>query len=85
MTLWELNDLMVYWKDYPPTHVLVGAYLMGGNKTHPSKRRQERNHSGARGDVKTEFSDLVREVALAGGATHQKLPEIYRQCQTSVG
>lgn len=81
MTLWELNDLMIYWKDHPPTHVLVAAYLMGGNKAHPIKRRHGGNHGGARREAKTELSDLVHTVALAGGAMHQKLPEVYRQCR----
>lgn len=79
LTLWELNDLMAYWKDYPPTHVLVAAYLMGGDKSRSSKRRHDVNHGDARGDVKTEFHDLAHQVALAGGTANRQLPDIYRQ------
>jgi hypothetical protein len=69
---------MVYWKDHPPTHVLVGAYLMGGNKSPSSKRRHDMNHGDTTGDVKTEFHELARQVALAGGTAHRQLPDIYR-------
>jgi len=74
LTLWELNDLMTYWNDYPPTHVLVAAYLMGGNKA-----RSSRLHTGATSNSK--FDDLARDIAFAGGTVNKKLPEIYTQNQ----
>jgi hypothetical protein len=78
LTLWDLNDLMAYWRDNPPTHILVAAYLTGGNKK--ASRNHRQNSSGS--DVKTgtsfNFDDLAREVAFAGGAVTNKLPEIYR-------
>jgi hypothetical protein len=70
---------MGYWKEHPPTHVLVAAYLMGGKKGRSSKRRHDLNHGDAKGDVETEFHDLVHQVALAGGATNRQLPDIYRK------
>ena len=66
---------MAYWKDYPPTHVLVGAYLMGGNKARSSGLPA----GGTSGNSK--FSDLARAVAFAGGTVNKKLPEIYAQNQ----
>ena len=65
LTLWEVNDLMSYWADYPPTHVLVGAYLMKGPKR---SRRSER----------TDFDELSQAIGSVGGSSKGKLPEIYR-------
>jgi hypothetical protein len=67
--LWELNDLMAYWKDYPPTHVLVGAYLMGGKKSSAGKTRQQ-----SRGN----FGELTQAVFFAGGSVTKKLPQFYK-------
>jgi hypothetical protein len=67
--LWELNELMAYWKDYPPTHVLVGAYLMGGKRSSVGKVRKTRD-----GD----FGELSQAVASAGGSISKKLPPIYK-------
>lgn len=75
LTLWELNELMAYWQDYPPTHVLVAAYLMGGNKARPGKRRP----GDTRGNPSSNFDELARGIAFAGGMINKKLPEIYRQ------
>jgi len=67
--LWELNELMAYWKDYPPTHVLVGAYLMGGKGKGVGKnRRQPAGH----------FDELTQAVSFAGGSVSKKLPLIYK-------
>jgi hypothetical protein len=67
MTLWELNDLMAYWKENPPTHVLVAAYLIGGGKKGPRKNLSPR-----------QLSDLSQAVASAGGMSLGKLPSVYR-------
>jgi hypothetical protein len=67
LTLWELNDLMAYWKDYPPTHVLVAAYLMGGGKkAHTSSRKGQK------------FEELSHAVSAAGGTLINKLPAFYK-------
>jgi hypothetical protein len=69
LTLWELNDLMAYWKDCPPTHVLVAAYLMGGKKSSIGKaRRQGQNN----------FDELTQAVSFAGGSVTKKLPQFYK-------
>jgi hypothetical protein len=57
---------MAYWKDYPPTHVLVAAYLMGG---------RQRKTSGRKG---REFEELSHAVMTAGGMSKDKLPDMYR-------
>jgi len=69
LTLWELNDLMAYWKDYPPTHVLVAAYLMGGKRRSTGKTRRQTESS---------FDELAQAVSLAGGSSTKKLPQIYK-------
>jgi hypothetical protein len=56
---------MSYWADYPPTHVLVGAYLMRGSRR---SRRSEGN----------KFDELSQAIRSVGGNSKGKLPEIYR-------
>ena len=63
-----------YWQDYPPTHVLVAAYLMGGNKRPSNKRRGQ--ISG--GNSESKFDELARAVSSAGGSINKKLPAIYK-------
>jgi hypothetical protein len=67
--LWDLNDLMAYWKDYPPTHVLVAAYLMGGKRKTTGKTRNFTDGS---------FNELTQAVSFAGGSVIQKLPQLYK-------
>jgi hypothetical protein len=69
LTLWELNDLMAYWKDYPPTHVLVAAHLIGGKKSSVSKTRRQ---------GQSNFDELTQAVSLAGGNVTKKLPHFYK-------
>jgi hypothetical protein len=69
---------MTYWKDHPPTHVLVAAYLLGGSKPGPGKHRQNYPKRSKGKPDGHNFHDLTREVALAGGSLSNKLPEIYR-------
>jgi hypothetical protein len=68
--LWEANELFDYWQDYPPTHVLVGAYLRGGKKEQGKVAIRNRN--------KTSLDELAHAVVLAGGGTDQKLPRNYK-------
>jgi hypothetical protein len=68
LTLWELNDLMKYWKDYPPTHVLVAAYLMGGKR---KTADQTRNFTDGH------FNELTQAISFAGGSVAKKLPQYY--------
>ena len=69
LTLWELNDLMAYWKDYPPTHVLVAAYLMGGKRKTTGKTRNLTDGH---------FNELTQAVSFAGGTSTKKLPQFYK-------
>ena len=69
LTLWELNDLMEYWMDYQPTHVLVGAYLMNGKKSSAGKARRQGQSS---------FGELAQAISFAGGSVTQKLPQLYK-------
>jgi hypothetical protein len=65
-----VSDLFGYWRDYPPTHILAGAYLFGGKKTSSFKSRKV---SG-----RTSFDELTQAVASAGGAVNNVLPAIYK-------
>jgi hypothetical protein len=67
LTLWEVNDLMAYWQDYPPTHVLVSAYLMG--------RGKHTRHIANKGSSLDELSHAINTV---GGSSKGRLPEVYR-------
>lgn len=58
---------MLYWKDYPPTHVLVSAYLTGGRQ----KGVRKNSPSG-------QLTELSHAVASAGGMSLGKLPSVYR-------
>jgi hypothetical protein len=60
---------MAYWKDYPPTHVLVGAYLMGGKKSSAGKTRRQ---------GQSNFGELTQAVSIAGGTSTKKLPQFYK-------
>jgi hypothetical protein len=63
LTLWEVNELFDYWQDHPPTHVLVGAYLLKGQKHQRSSRGQ--------------LDELSRLVGSFGGLVGKKLPPAY--------
>ena len=66
LTLWDVNDLMFYWQDNPPTHVLVAAYLMGGTKR---TKRAVQNSS--------KLDELSHAINIVGGGARGKLPEMY--------
>jgi hypothetical protein len=60
---------MAYWKDYPPTHVLVAAYLLGGKqKTVARTRNFTDGH----------FNELTQAVSFAGGSVAKRLPQFYK-------
>jgi len=67
--LWEANELFDYWQDYPPTHVLVAAYLTGGKKSSTARSRTRGNSS---------FNELTQAVHSAGGNASRKLPAVYK-------
>jgi hypothetical protein len=58
---------MAYWQDYPPTHVLVSAYLMGG-----AKRARCTANNGSKAD------ELSYAINVVGGSSKGRLPEVYR-------
>jgi len=67
--LWEVNELFEYWRDYPPTHILVSAYLTGGKQSSSDKNRLKSNSN---------LDDLAQAVSLAGGRVSNKRPRIYQ-------
>jgi hypothetical protein len=67
LTLWETNDLFSYWQDYPPTHVLVAAYLgLGRDRSRKSSRTSR------------DFEELAEAIIAAGGNVNKKLPSLYK-------
>jgi hypothetical protein len=60
---------MAYWKEHPPTHVLVAAYLMGGKRSSAGKTRRQ---------AQSDLGDLTQAVSFAGGRLNKKLPLFYR-------
>jgi hypothetical protein len=67
---------MAYWRDYPPTHVLVAAYLMGESKTGSGKMTRSINRRTDHANLK--FDELGQAVLLAGGSSREKLPLFYK-------
>jgi hypothetical protein len=72
-----VNELFEYWQEYPPTHVLVAAYLLGGSdrKSGAGKRKTKRG-------TDNNFDQLAQFAYSAGGAVSAKLPEAYRHGTT---
>ncbi len=69
LTLWDVNDLFDYWQDHPPTHLLVGAYVLGGSrKGKPGQGSQHNN-----------LNELKQMVASAGGGIKRTMPETYHR------
>lgn len=60
---------MAYWKDYPPTHVLAAAYLMGGKRSSVGNARRQ---------GQSDFGELTQAVTFAGGSVTKKLPQFYK-------
>jgi hypothetical protein len=71
LTLMEVNELFDYWQEYPPTHVLVSAYLGGGNQGGLGRRR---SRQGAQ-----DLDELLLAVGSQRSGSYPKLPEGYRQ------
>jgi hypothetical protein len=78
LTLWEVDDLMNYWKDHPPVHVLAAAFLMGDKARRSKARPYHQLKNDANVSTELSFHDLAREIIHAGGTVLNKLPDIYR-------
>jgi len=65
--LWEVNDLFEYWQEYPPTHVLAGAFF--GYK---GSRSRQRIAAGS-----GQFGELVDTITSFGGTAKKTLPAVY--------
>ncbi|HYL92763.1 MAG TPA: hypothetical protein VEW69_06360 [Alphaproteobacteria bacterium] len=72
--MWEAHELLEYWQEYPPTHVLVAAYVLRG---------QQRGKKRSGGKPQAEHDELMQMVGSAGGGVRGRLPEIYRSDKTS--
>jgi len=74
MTLFDVEELMAYWAEHPPMHLLVGGYLGIG-------RYQHRSHSSARSGGGRAHADLPGILAdlgpgFATGDVHAGLPGV---------
>jgi hypothetical protein len=75
MTLFDLEELMAYWVEHPPVHILVGAYLGVG------KHQRRRIPSAGSGPGAAASSDLQGILAELGpgfgtGDVHAGLPGV---------
>jgi len=62
-----VDDLCAYWKTYPPTHVLVAAYLLKGSDREPSHASKD-----------TQMAGMAAAIHSIGGSNRGKLPDYYR-------
>jgi hypothetical protein len=75
MTLFDLEELMAYWVEHPPVHILVGAYLGVG------KHQRRQIPSAGSGPGPAASSDLQGILAELGpgfgtGDVHAGLPGV---------
>jgi hypothetical protein len=62
-----VDDLCTYWGKFPPTHVLVGAYLLKGSEREPSRASKD-----------TQIAGMAAAIHSIGGSNRGKLPDHYR-------
>jgi len=62
LTLWDVNDLFCYWQNYPPTHVLVAAYLLGDRKRSSSHHKNGYD------------AEMLRQKVISVGGTIRRGP-----------
>jgi hypothetical protein len=75
MTLFDFEELMAYWVEHPPVHILVGAFLGVG------KHQRRRTPSAGSSPVRAAGSDLEGVLAELGpgfgaGDVHAGLPGV---------
>jgi hypothetical protein len=66
LTLWDVNELMEYWAEHPPAHLILAAVHMK-----PGTRRKKKPAS-----MREELTGEMNKFGLGGNAG--PLPEIYR-------
>lgn len=64
MTLPEALELVAYWQEYPPTHILVGRLL---NAKAPTRSRRKKKGAAAASDAPTREQLIQLAQAFKGG------------------
>jgi hypothetical protein len=74
MTLFDVEELIAYWNEHPPMHLLVGAYLGAGRHRH----RFPPSTSSGRGSANSDPSGVLAELGpgFASGDVHAGLPGV---------
>ena len=75
MTLFEVEELTAYWAEYPPVHILVGAYLAVG-KHQRSRGPSARSELGRA--VHADLHGILAELGpgFGTGDVHAGLPGV---------
>jgi hypothetical protein len=68
LTLWDVNELMEYWADHPPAHIILAAVHM--------KPRSSGRAKAQPGNMREELASEASKFGLGGSAG--PLPAIYR-------
>jgi len=74
MTLFDVDELIAYWAEHPPVHLLVGAYLGAGRH----QRRSPPPANSGRGSAHSDPSGILAELGpgFATGDVHAGLPGV---------
>ena len=75
MTLFDFEELMAYWAEHPPVHILVGAYL--GIGKHQRRRIPSAGSSRGRA-ASSDLQTILAELGPSFGAgdVHAGLPGV---------
>ena len=75
MTLFDLEELTAYWAEYPPLHILVGAYLGVGKR---QRKRVPAAESNPGRETGRGLQALLAELGpgFSAGNVHAGLPGV---------
>ena len=68
LTLWDVNDLMEYWSEHPPAHIILAAVHF----RHTKRKKKTEQISDAAQDL-AQYSAALGFTGIAG-----PLPAVYR-------
>jgi hypothetical protein len=75
MTLFDFEELMAYWAEHPPVHILVGAYLGAGkHQRKPIPSAGSRPGRAPSSDLQTILAELGP--GFGAGDVHTGLPGV---------
>jgi hypothetical protein len=75
MTLFDIEELMAYWVEHPPVHILLGAYLgVGKHQRNPISFTGSRPGRAPTSDLPTILAELGP--GFGAGDVHAGLPGV---------